>query len=109
MQSTRFSKINEKLNIFFFGFLQSSWKSKSLNLLSVLGGFFLFTNLISNFISNLENKKFIVVPIVIIFFELIIRIKPRSKSLFFVYWNILDKFRIGGIYALILEAYKLGS
>ena len=109
MQSTRFSRISEKLNIFFFGFLRSSWKSKSINLLSVLGGFFLFTNLVSFFISNLDNKKILVVPIVIIFFELIIRMKPTSKSLFFDFWNILDKLRIGGIYALILEAYKLGS
>ena len=109
MQKTRFSSVFNKFDLLFFGFFRSSWRSKSLGLLSILGGYFLFNNLISNFISDLNNNKLIVVPLVIIFFEIIIRIKPKHNSVFFIYWTVLDKLRIGGIYALILEAFKLGS
>ena len=109
MQKTRFSEIFDKLDFIFFGFFKSSWKLKSLSLLSILGGYFLFTNLISHFISDLDKNKLIIVPLVILYFELITRIKPKDNSLFFISWLVLDKSRIGGIYALILEAFKLGS
>jgi len=49
------------------------------------------------------------VPIIIIFIEIIIRIKPTSSSKFYYIWNVVDKLRIGAIYAIILEAFKLGS
>tara|TARA_B100000945_G_scaffold201472_1_gene162012 strand:- start:13 stop:339 length:327 start_codon:yes stop_codon:yes gene_type:complete len=108
MQRTRFSFISEKLNILIFGFLRSSWREKSINLLSIFLGYFLFTNIITNYISRFENKIFLV-PIIIILFEMIIRFKPSTKNNSYYFWLILDKLRIGGIYALILEAFKLGS
>ena len=49
------------------------------------------------------------VPIIIVFIEIIIRIKPSSGSKFYDIWSIADKLRIGAIYAIILEAFKLGS
>ena len=108
MQKTKFSKINDKLNNLLFGFLSSSWKSKSINIITVLSGYFLFANFITKFISEGENEL-IMVPIIILIIELIIRIKPSSKSKLFYLWSIIDKIRIGATYALILEAFKLGS
>ena len=108
MQKTKFSKINDKLNNLLFGFLSSSWKSKSINIITVLSGYFLFANFITKFISEGENE-IIMVPIIILIIELIIRIKPSSKSKLFYLWSIIDKIRIGATYALILEAFKLGS
>jgi len=49
------------------------------------------------------------VPIIIVIIEVIIRIKPSSKSKFYDLWTVFDKLRIGAIYAVILEAFKLGS
>jgi hypothetical protein len=49
------------------------------------------------------------VPIIIIFIEIIIRIKPAVSSKFYYLWTVVDKLRIGAIYAIILEAFKLGS
>tara|TARA_B100000674_G_scaffold119391_1_gene90701 strand:+ start:900 stop:1226 length:327 start_codon:yes stop_codon:yes gene_type:complete len=108
MQNTRFSIINDKISKLFFGFLESSWRSKSINLISILFGYFLFANFITKFISEGENEL-IMVPIIILALEVIIRIRPKNKSQFFLLWSIADKFRIGAIYALILEAFKLGS
>ena len=108
MQKTRFTVFNDSLNYVFLGFLKSSWKDKSLNLLSILFGYFLFANFITKFISEGKNEL-IMIPVIIILFEIIIRIKPPRNSNIYLLWLLVDKIRIGAVYALILEAFKLGS
>ena len=108
MQKTNFLRITSQLNNLFFGFLSDSWRSKSIGLISVLTGYFLFANFITKFISEGKNEL-IMVPIIIVFIEIIIRIKPSSSSRFYDLWTVVDKLRIGAIYAVILEAFKLGS
>ena len=108
MQRTKFSRINDQFNKLVFGFLTSSWKSKSVNLISVLAGYFLFANFITKFISEGRNEL-IMVPIIILIIELIIRLRPSESSNIFYLWSIIDKVRIGATYAIILEAFKLGS
>ena len=80
----------------------------SINLISVLIGYFLFANFITKFISEGQNEL-IMVPIIILIIELIIRSKPSSSSSLFNIWSVVDKIRIGATYAVILEAFKLGS
>ena len=108
MQKTKFSRITYQLNNVFFGFLSDTWRSKSIGLISVLTGYFLFANFITKFISEGKNEL-IMVPIIIVFIEIIIRIKPSSSSKYYDLWSVVDKLRIGAIYAVILEAFKLGS
>ena len=108
MQKTRFTIFYDSLNLLFLGFLKSSWKDKSLNLLSILLGYFLFANFITKFISEGKNEL-LMIPVIIILFEVIIRMKPQSNSNIYYVWMLLDKIRIGAVYALILEAFKLGS
>ena len=108
MQKTNFLRITSQLNNLLFGFLSDSWRSNSLGLISVLTGYFLFANFLTKFISEGKNEL-IRVPIIIVFIEIIIRIKPSSSSRFYDLWSVIDKLRIGAIYAVILEAFKLGS
>ena len=108
MQKTNFSKITYQFNKLFFGFLSDTWKTKSIGLISVLIGYFLFANFLTKFISEGKNEL-IMVPIIIVFIEIIIRIKPSASSKFYYLWTVIDKLRIGAIYAVILEAFKLGS
>ena len=108
MQKTNFSRITYQINNLFFGFLSDTWKSKSINIISVLTGYFLFANFATKFISEGKNEL-VMVPIIILFIEIIIRIKPLSSSRFYDLWSVVDKLRIGAIYAVILEAFKLGS
>ena len=108
MQKTNFSKITYQLNKLFFGFLSDTWRTKSIGLISVLTGYFLFANFLTKFISEGKNEL-IMVPIIIVFIEVIIRIRPYSSSKFYYIWTVIDKLRIGAIYAIILEAFKLGS
>ena len=108
MQKTNFSRITYRLNNLFFGFLSDTWRTKSIALISVLTGYFLFANFLTKFISEGKNEL-IMVPIIIVFIEIIIRIKPAPGTRFYYLWTVVDKLRIGAIYAIILEAFKLGS
>ena len=108
MQKTNFSRITYQINNLLFGFLSDTWKSKSIGIISVLTGYFLFANFATKFISEGKNEL-VMVPIIILFIEIIIRIKPLSSSRFYDLWAVVDKLRIGAIYAVILEAFKLGS
>ena len=108
MQKTRFAVLYDSLNSLFLSFLKASWKDKALNLLSILFGYFLFANFITKFISEGKNEL-LMIPIIIFIFEIIIRIKPLRESNIYLLWMFIDRIRIGAVYALILEAYKLGS
>ena len=108
MQKTNFLRITYQLNNLFFGFLSDTWRSKSIGLISVLTGYFLFANFLTKFISEGKNEL-IMVPIIIVLIEIIIRVKPSSTSKFYDLWSVIDKLRIGAIYAIVLEAFKLGS
>ena len=108
MQRTRFSILSKRLADLLFGFLNLSWKDKSINLISFLIGYFLFANFITKFISEGKNEL-VMVPIIILIIEIIIRSKPKSTSSIYYIWSVVDKLRIGAIYAVILEAFKLGS
>ena len=108
MQKTRFTVLFDSLNLVFLGFLKSSWKDKAFNLLSILFGYFLFANFITKFISEGKNEL-LMIPVIILIFEIIIRNKPIRQSSGYLFWMLLDKIRIGAVYALILEAFKLGS
>ena len=108
MQKTNFSRITYQLNNLFFGILSDTWRTKSIGLISVLTGYFLFANFITKFISEGKNEL-IMVPIIIFFIEIIIRINPSSSSKFYYLWTVVDKLTIGAIYAIELEAFKLGA
>ena len=92
MQKTNFSRITYQLNNLFFGFLSDTWRTKSIGLISVLTGYFLFANFLTKFISEGKNEL-IMVPIIIVFIEVIIRIKPSSSSKFYEIWSVVDKLR----------------
>ena len=108
MQKTNFSRIIYQLNNLFFGFLSDTWRTKSIGLISALTGYFLFANFLTKFISEGKNEL-IMVPIIIVFIEIIIRIRPSVNSKIYYLWTVVDKLIIGAIYAVILEAFKLGS
>ena len=91
MQNTNFSRIIDKSNNIIFGFISSNWRSKSISLISILTGYFLFANFITKFISEGKNEL-LIVPIIILFIEFIIRIKPSSSSRLYKVWLVLIKY-----------------
>ena len=108
MQKTNYSRLTNQISSFLFDFLISSWRSKSIGLISVLSGYFLFANFLTKFISEGQNEL-VMVPVFMLVVELIIRIRPYPRSKLFDLWSIVDRVRIGASYAVILEAFKIGS
>ena len=108
MQKTNYSRLINQISSLLFNFLISSWRSKSISLISVLSGYFLFANFLTKFISEGKNEL-VMVPVIILIAEFIIRIRPYQRSRLFNLWSIIDRIRVGASYAVILEAFKLGS
>ena len=109
MQKTRFREFIDSLISFIKPVISDTWSKRSILLLSLLSGFY-FTN---SFISYLlaESINTIFIPIVILFLmEISIRtllLSNFSKISILIF--AINNFRIGSTYALILEAFKLGS
>ena len=109
MQKTKFRKFVDSLIIFFNPILVDTWGKRSILLLSLLFGFYFTNSLLSFFLDRSVNTIFLAV-IILFIMELSIRaslISNFSKLSMFI--MSINNFRIGSTYALILEAYKLGS
>ena len=109
MQKTRYRKFVDSIFIILNSLISDSWSKRSILLLSLLSGFYFTNSLISFLLDKSVNTIFLAISIL-----LIMEITIRS----FLFSNIsklsiillaINNFRIGSTYALILEAFKLGS
>jgi len=90
-------------------FLSDSWSKRSILILSLLSGFYFINSLISFLLDKSINTIFLAVSILLLM-ELSIRSLLISKtSKISLILQSFNNFRIGSTYALILEAFKLGS
>ena len=109
MQKTKFSKFLDQLNQIINSIITDSWVKRSVLLLSLLFGFYFTNSFLSYLLDKSVNTIFIAI-IILIIMELSIRLKLINNlfknSLIMI---SINNFRIGSTYALILEAYKLGS
>ena len=109
MQKTRVRKLVDSIGKTISPIISYSWSKRSILILSLLFGFYLTNSMISFLLDKSVNTIFIAV-ILIVVMELSIRsslISNSSKFLLII--RSINNFRIGSTYALILEAYKLGS
>ncbi len=109
MQKTKFSKSLELIVRIFNSIITDSWSKRSVLLLSLLFGFY-FTNSMLSFLLDKSINTILIAIFILLFMELSIRSKLLSNLLKSSLILIsINNFRIGSTYALILEAYKLGS
>ena len=106
MQKTKFREFIDSLIIIINPIISDTWSKRSILLLSLLFGFYFTNSLISFLLDKSVNTIFLAVTILLIM-ELAIRSNLISKMTTPV--MIINNIRIGSTYALILEAYKLGS
>ena len=109
MQKTKFGKSLDSLGKIIKPFVSDSWSKRSILLISILLGYYFTNTLLSFLLDKTVNTIFLAIFIILIM-ELTIRaalISNFSKLSIIVY--SINNFRIGSTYALILEAYKLGS
>ncbi|AIQ97145.1 DUF565 domain-containing protein [Prochlorococcus sp. MIT 0801] len=106
MQKTKFSELLDSLVIIFNPIISDTWGKRSVLLLSLLLGFY-FTNSFLSFLLDKSFNTIFLAIIILLIMELVIRSYLISKTSIPV--TIINNIRIGSTYALILEAYKLGS
>ena len=106
MQKTKFREFIDSLIIIINPIISDTWGKRSILLLSLLFGFYFTNSLISFLLDRSVNTIFLAVTILLIM-ELAIRSNLISKRT--IPLMIINNIRIGSTYALILEAYKLGS
>ena len=109
MQKTRFRKLIDSLIFVLTRLITDSWLKRSIILLSLLLGFYFTNSFISFLLDKSVNTIFLAITILVLM-EISIRSLFFSKltkiSIIILAFN---NFRIGSTYALILEAFKLGS
>ena len=109
MQKTQLNRNIQSILNSINDYINSSWRKKLISITSLLFGYYIIHNLITYFIDKSFNSILLVIFLVIII-EILIRVRLNfiSKRLKIIL-EIADNFRIGSTYALILEAFKLGS
>ena len=106
MQKTKFRDFIDSLIFIINPIISDSWSKRSLILLSLLFGFY-FTNSFLSFLLDKSVNTIFLAIIILLIMELVIRSYLIPKLTIPV--MIINNIRIGSTYALILEAYKLGS
>ena len=106
MQKTKFRELLDSLIIILNPIISDTWSKRSILSLSLLFGFYFTNSLISFLLDKSVNTIFLAV-IILLIMELVIRSYLIPKLTIPV--MIINNIRIGSTYALILEAYKLGS
>ncbi len=109
IQKTRLSKFIRKTFVYGLSSWLQSWRTVSISLLSLLIGYYLVSNLIVYYL-DVYNQKIFIAVVMLFTVEVLIRARSRVKSENWpLKWLAIDNFRIGAVYAVVLEAYKLGS
>ena len=106
MQKTKFKEFIDSLVFIINPIISDTWSKRSILLLSLLFGFYFTNSMISFLLDKSVNTIFLAI-IILLIMELAIRSYLISKLTIPV--MIINNIRIGSTYALILEAYKLGS
>ena len=106
MQKTKFKEFIDSLIFIINPIISDTWSKRSILLLSLLFGFY-FTNSMISFLLDKSVNTILLAIIILLIMELAIRSYLISKLTIPV--MIINNIRIGSTYALILEAYKLGS
>ena len=109
MQKTKFRKLIDFLIVIIKPIITDSWRKRSILLLSLLVGFYFTNSLLSFLLDKSVNTILLAISIVLVS-ELAIRSNLfNNLSKLSIITIAINNFRIGSTYALILEAFKLGS
>ena len=109
MQKTKFRRFINILIKNINPLIADSWTKRSFLLLSLLFGFYFTNSILSFLLDKSLNTIFLAITILLIM-ELTIRSSLLSNlSKLSIIITSVNNFRIGSTYALILEAFKLGS
>ena len=109
MQETNFQNYLRRLASYFSTSLTGPWKRRCLGIISLLVGYYLGSNLTAYFLEKVGQRPFVAFIMVVVI-EIFIRLRSRvRRDPWPLYWLAIDNIRIGSVYAVVFEAFKLGS
>lgn len=110
LQQTRYNRLQNTLAEALFGCLGRSWRQTSLLLLALLAGYTLGTNLTVFVLDRIPGGRPAVVLLMLLSVEILIRLRTRFvQSRPSLAWRLCDNLRLGAVYAVVLEAFKVGT
>ncbi|MEB3173501.1 MAG: DUF565 domain-containing protein [Cyanobacteriota bacterium] len=110
LQQTRYNRLQAALGRSLAAALGGSWRTFSLQLLALLLGFYLGSNLTSFVLLRIPGGRPSAVLLMVLGVELLIRVRTRAvRDRPSLGWVICDNLRIGAVYAVVLEAFKVGT
>lgn len=109
MQRTRYDQLQQQLGHQLKPVFIGPWKRRSVGALALLVGFFLGSNLTTYYLEKIGQRPLVVLALVVMI-EITVRLRTRViTDPWPISWLALDNLRLGVLYAVVLEAFKLGS
>jgi hypothetical protein len=110
LQQTRFNRLQLALGQGLAGLIGGDWRRISLQWLALLLGFYLGANVTSYVNANIPGGRPAAVLLMLVIVELMIRLRSRFvRAAAPLGWVLCDNLRLGAVYAVVLEAFKVGT
>jgi hypothetical protein len=110
MQQTRLEQLQQRWGSLVKAQIGDRWATASAASLALLAGVFMGQNLSSILLWKVSGGRPMVVLGLVLSHELLVRLRSRTVTdVPSLAWVLLDNLRIGLVFALVLEAFKLGS
>lgn len=107
---TRFDRLQRRVGTHFSQGLVGPWRRRSVGLLSLLFGFIVGSNVTMYWYQKSGQDRPIAVLTMVLLLEVLVRLRSRVRTdPWPLGWLALDNLRIGTVYAVVFEAFKLGS
>ncbi len=109
-QHTRLEQLQQRWGRSLKAQIGERWATASVAMLALLAGIFLGQNVASILVWKISGGRPIVVLALVITHEALVRLRSRTvEDNPSLGWVLVDNLRIGVVFALVLEAFKLGS
>ena len=110
LQPTRFNRAIERLVAQLLGNLRGNWRLRSSVVLALLLGFYAGSNLTAFVLLRIPGGRPMAVLTMVLLVELVVRVRGRLvRATPGLGWVLVDNLRIGMVYAVVIEAFKLGT
>ncbi|MFM7548472.1 MAG: DUF565 domain-containing protein [Cyanobacteriota bacterium] len=114
-QPTRFARLTDAMATSLFGAFRGSWRRRSVLLLSLLLGFYAGGNITAYVVVRFPGGRPAMVLAIVLLLELVVRLRSRTMPPLPdgqpapFGWMVADNLRLGVVYAVVLEAFKVGT